>query len=169
MSSLQRFAVCSSVLALVLVTGPFSSREVSAQTLRVGSPEWLERCKRWIDLKGYPVNYIEQKVGKRQPGFALDWKGNVKPDEARAGDVAIIGWHSADGLSGVKVVYIEEVEPPASGSGAFVKVSGFELGTGRRRWSDRECLVDAGFGRVGQIRMPLSEVVRVWRPDLPLE
>ena len=169
MPSLQRFAVCSSILALVLVTGPFSSRDVSAQTLTVGSPEWLERCKRWIDLKGYPGDYIEQKVGKRQPRGA-GWKGNVKPDEARAGDVAIIGWSVPDGRSGVRVVYVEEVEPAAGGSGAFLKVSGFELWTGGPRpWIDQECLVTNTFGRVGHVRIPLSDVVRVWRPDLPLE
>jgi hypothetical protein len=168
MSGLQRFALCSSVLALVLVTGTFSSSDVSAQTPRLSGPEWLERCKRWIERKGYPVDYIEQKVGKRQPGFAPSWKGNVKPDEARAGDVAIISWHTRDGLSGVRAAYIEEVEPPVSGSGAFLKVSGFMQGMGRA-WVDQECLVGEHFGRVVHTRVPLSEVVRVWRPDLPLE
>lgn len=169
MSGFQRSTVCSSLVALVLLIGVVSSTNASAQTvrdLRPGSPEFLERCKSWIERKGFPVDYIEQKTGKRQPGFAVDWKGNVKPDDARAGDVAIIRRTYPDGRTGEAAGYIESVEAPVGGSGAFVTVSAMGRGG---KWVDRECHVSDTFGRVVQERVSLSSVVRVWRPSLPLE
>jgi hypothetical protein len=170
MSGFQRAALCSSLFALVLLIGVVSSTNASAQTvrtLRPGSPEWLERCKHWVERKGYPVDYIEQKTGKRQPGYAVDWKGNIKPDEARVGDVAIISRTYQDGRTVDNAAYIDSVEPSVGGSGAFVTVSAFNQGRGR--WVDQECHVGVNFGRVVQERVPLSSVVRVWRQSLPLE
>jgi hypothetical protein len=170
MSGFQRAALCSSLFALVLLIGVLSSTNASAQTvryLRPGSPEFLERCKSWIERKGYPVDYIEQKTGKRQPGFAVDWKGNVKPDEARVGDVAIISRTRPDGRSIDHVGYIESIDPPQGGPGAFVRYS--SMGQGGTRWVDQECYVGDNFGKVTHEREPLSSVVRVWRQSLPLE
>ena len=47
------------------------------------------RCKQWIEKKGYSLDYIEQRTGKRQPGQPPSWKGNVKPEAVQVGDVVI--------------------------------------------------------------------------------
>jgi hypothetical protein len=104
---------CSFTVALLLLAGVFDSANVSAQPRRFGSPEWIEHCKRWIDQKAYAVDYIEEKTGKRQPSFSVEWKGNVKREEARVSDVAIVLRKMDDGRQVGYVGYIEKIEPAA--------------------------------------------------------
>ena len=160
------FARVASAVALLLGS-LLANTDAAAQTRRPGSAEWLEHCKRWIERKGYPVDYVEQRTGKRQPGFAGSWKGNVRPDEARAGDVAIVSLPRGDGRPEVGAAVIESVEPPAGSSGAFLTISA--MGLMGSAWSDPECFVADTFGRVVGGRIQLSSVTRVWRPSLPLE
>jgi hypothetical protein len=132
MFSFQRSAKCCLLLALVLLAGPLLSTDVAAQVRQLFSPEWVERCKGWIDRKAYPVDYIEKKTGKRQPGFAIDWKGNVKPEDAVVGDVIIVLLRTEDGRPTGYVGYIEKIEPAAKGSGVFLVVS--TVGQHSRSW-----------------------------------
>jgi len=150
-----------------LAAGVLWGTPASAQAPRVNFAEWSERCKQWIERKGYPVDYVEQRLGVRQPGMAGSWKGNVKPEDARAGDVAIVSLPREGGRPEVGAAIIESVEPPAGGSGAFLNISAMGLmGTA---WTDPGCFVADTFGRVVGGRIPLSSVARVWRPGLPLE
>ena len=57
--------------------------------LAQGGNDFATRCKQWLDKKGYSVDYIEHKTGKRQPGLAPRWKGNLALAEVQAGDVVI--------------------------------------------------------------------------------
>ncbi len=158
---------CGGAFAMVAFGAVFVAN-AWGQWLSPDDPNFLERCKSWIERKGYPVDYIEQKAGKRQPGFAPSWKGNVKPEDVRAGDVVIRRSVARDdGSSTVSAGYVESVEPAAGGSGVFVTLSA--MGIGGKTWVDQECWVTDTFGQISQVRVPLSEVVRVWRPSLPLE
>ncbi len=157
----RRFSV---LLAAVLAVWCCNA---SSQTLRPGSPEWLKRCQEWIGKKGYPVDYIEQKTGRRQEGFASAWKGNVLAQELRAGDVAILSLPNPDGRTVMGAAYVEAIEPAANGSEAFVVFSA--MGLMVKQWIDQECFVGDTFGRVVHSRVPVSRVVRGWRLGMPLE
>lgn len=71
-----------------------------------------------------------------------------------------------DGRSTVVAGYVESVEPASGGSGIFLTVSATGIGG---HWVDKECFVTDTFGQVSLMRIPLTAVVRVWRPSLPLE
>lgn len=139
---------------------------VTAQRLQLDSPEWRERCKAWIERKGYPVDHIERKTGKRQPGMAVSWKGNVAPEQVQVGDVAIRTSTLDNGRTIQVAGYVEAVEPAAAGSESFVTLSA--MGVGGKQAVDAECFVTDTFGQEIQMRTPLSAIVRVWRPSLPL-
>jgi hypothetical protein len=162
MGDMHRTALTGCCLLLTLLATP----EIRAQSLKLGSPEWHERCKAWIERKKFPVDYIEQRTGKRQPGLAAQGKGNVKVEDVRAGDVAIVRRGLEDGRRFVIAAYVERVEAPAGGSEGFITIT--TMGSGGQ-WVDQECLVTSNFGVVIQERLPLSAVVHVWRPSLPLE
>lgn len=138
-----------------------------AQRAPIDGPQWRERCKPWIERKGYPVDHIELKTGKRQAGMAATWKGNVKPEQVQVGDVAIRSLTVEDGRTIQVAGYVEAVEPASAGSEIFVTVSAMALGG--RTLVDAECFVTETFGQVSRARVPLSAVLRVWRPSLPLE
>jgi hypothetical protein len=40
--------------------------------------------------KGYSTDYIEQKIGKRQPGLASEWRGNASVSHVQTGDAILI-------------------------------------------------------------------------------
>src|ERR1700752_4828424 len=67
------------VAAAALLVSPVAARAQSAS--------FLADCKRYIDQKGYSTDYIEEKTGKRQPGLAAAWRGNVAVREVQPGDV----------------------------------------------------------------------------------
>lgn len=154
------------VVAIGLAAAGLATGNAQPQ-LPPDSPQFRERCKQWIERKGYPVDYMEQKTGKRQPGFAASWKGNVKPEEVQVGDVVIRSGTTDEGRAFQIAGYVEEVEPAVGGSGIFLTVSA--MGMGGRQWVDKECWVTETFGQVSRTRIPLTAVVRVWRPSLPLE
>lgn len=97
----------------------------------------------------------------------MRWKGNVKPEQLEVGDVVIRSHGVADGRSILVAGYVERVEPASGGSEIFVTVSA--MGMGDKTAVDAECYVTETFGHVSRVRVPLSAVVRVWRPSLPLE
>lgn len=154
-------ALAAATIAVFMAGAP------QAQRLQLDTPQWRERCKQWIERKGYPVDYIEQKTGKRQDGMAVRWKGNVRPDQVQVGDVVIRSQMVEDGRSIQVAGFVEVVEPASGGSEIFVTVSA--MGLGGKTAVDAECYVTETFGQVSRLRVPLSTVVRVWRPSLPLE
>lgn len=137
-----------------------------AQRPLLDPAQWRERCRSWIERKGYPVDYIEQKTGKRQVGMAVNWKGNVKPEDVRAGDVVIRSETTGDGRTIQVAGYVDEVEPATGGSGVFLGLSAMGIGG---KYVDEDCFVTNTFGQVIKLRVPLTRVLRVWRPSLPLE
>ena len=54
-------------------------------------------CARWIEKHGYSTDYIKQKVGKRQPGTAGNWRGNVDVKDVQPGDVVLTWLRKARG------------------------------------------------------------------------
>jgi len=149
-------ASCAAVLLLALSATPSW-----AQTAR---EPFAVRCKQWIDKKGYSLDYIEQRTGKRQEGQPPTWKGNVKPEAVQVGDVVIA--QVAGDVAAQRVAYVEEVSAGTDGLAYAVFVTEWNQG---RQMLDRDCLVTNLFGQTGsKLRVPLNTVLRVWRPSLPL-
>lgn len=144
----------------------FAAGITPAQPVR-DTAQWRERCKTWIERKGYPVDHIQQKTGRRQPGMAASWKGNVPREQVQVGDVAIRSLSVEDGRTLQVAGYVEAVEPASGSSEIFLTLSAMALGG--KTLVDGECFVTESFGQVSQHRVPLSAVLRVWRPSLPLE
>lgn len=120
-------------------------------------------CAQWIAQKGYSADYIKLKVGKRQRGTPMGWRGNVELREVQPGDVAISYLRNKGRY--MRAAYVEEVLREADGSARAVIVSEWNEG----RFTDERCFVTDHFGRLSPARrIALDEVVRLWRPSLPL-
>lgn len=149
-------AACAAAVLVVLSTAP-SWAQPAREPFAV-------RCKQWIEKKGYSLDYIEQKTGKRQEGQPPSWKGNVKPEAVQVGDV-VIAQVSGDAAA-QRVAYVEEVAAGSDGLAYAVFVTEWNQG---RQMLDKDCLVTNLFGQTGsKLRVPLNTVLRVWRPSLPL-
>ena len=148
-----RYLVCS--LAVAGAVGLLSPLAVQAQ-----SAAFIRECQQWIDKKGYSTDYIEQKLGKRQPGMASAWRGNVPVEEVRPGDVALVGIRTRPDSQHVALV--EEVHRGRDGLVTAVRVSEWNWG----RYVDQGCLVTETFGRLAPERkIHLDAIRQVWRPD----
>ncbi len=120
-------------------------------------------CAPWIEKRGYSTDYIEQKVGKRQPGTADGWRGNVAAKDVQPGDV-VLTLIREKGRS-MRASYVEDVRRNADGSPGAVFVSEWNMG----RYIDERCFVTDHFGMLSPPRpITIDAVVRVWRPSLPL-
>ncbi len=119
-------------------------------------------CKEWIDKKGYSTDYIEAKTGKRQPGLAPQWKGNVAADEVQAGDVVFS--YVEGSTTAQRVALVDEVIL-ADGKPAAVIYSEWNYG---KRYNNAKCFVTDKFGLTTGGRLPVPAILRVWRPSLPL-
>jgi len=155
------FHVCSAATCAAVLLLALSATPSWAQTAR---EPFAVRCKQWIDKKGYSLDYIEQRTGKRQEGQPPTWKGNVKPEAVQVGDVVIA--QVAGDVAAQRVAYVEEVSAGTDGLAYAVFVTEWNQG---RQMLDRDCLVTNLFGQTGsKLRVPLNTVLRVWRPSLPL-
>ena len=123
---------------------------------------FAEKCKSWIDKKGYSSDYIESKAGKRQPGLAPQWKGNVDPGDVQVGDVLFT--YVPNSTTAQRVALVDEVETK-DGKAIAVIYSEWNQGT---RFTDRDCLVTDKFGLPTSGRLPVAAILRVWRPSVPL-
>ena len=124
-----------------------------------GAPD----CSQWQARKGYSVDYIQQKTGKRQRGMADSWRGNVEPNEVEPGDVVLTP--ILDKGRRLHPSYVEEVRRNTDGNVAAVIVTEWNLG----KYVDEACLATDHFGRdSGKRPVPIELVVRVWRPSLPV-
>jgi|SRR5450755_1515679 hypothetical protein len=120
-------------------------------------------CALWIEKHGYSTDYIRQKVGKRQPGTADAWRGNVAVKDVQPGDV-VLTLIREKGRS-MRASYVEDVRRNADGSPGAVFVSEWNEG----RYIDERCFVTDHFGLLSPPRpITIPAIVRVWRPSLPL-
>ncbi len=120
-------------------------------------------CADWIARKGYSADYIEQKIGKRQPGVPRYWRGNVDAKDVQPGDV-VITFIQRKGQN-QRLAYVEEVRRNADGSAGAVFVSEWNQG----KYTDERCFVTDHFGRLAESKpIPVDTIDKVWRPSLPL-
>ena len=130
----------------------------AASAVPAGAAETFsaQKCGQWMARKGYSVNYIEQRTGKRQPGFANGWVSNIDRDAVRPGDVAIFAqWHGHTG-------YVEKVERDTNGRPVRILISDWNRPA---KWVDEECIVTEAFGKLNTWWVNASEVTRYWRPN----
>jgi hypothetical protein len=126
------------------------------------STSFLRDCQAWIEKKGYSTDYIEQKVGKRQPGLASAWKGNIAVKDVQPGDVVLVRLNRPGAQH---AAFVEEVRKDPDGAVSSLRLSEWNWG----RATDERCLVSETFGRLAPPRwIDLAAVAQVWRPDLPL-
>ena len=126
---------------------------------------FAEKCKSWIDKKGYSTDYIETKIGKRQPGLAPQWKGNVEPADVQVGDV-VFGYVSGS-TTAQRVALVDEVELK---DGKAIAVIYSEWNQGKR-YTDSDCFVTDKFGLPTSGRSYRNVSHQVWprrRPARPL-
>ncbi|HTN71473.1 MAG TPA: hypothetical protein VMO00_10340 [Methylomirabilota bacterium] len=133
-----------------------------AALLHAQSPTFIKACQNWIDKKGYSTDYIEQKTGKRQPGLASEWRGNVPVEDLRPGDVILIRL-SATGA--MHAALADEVRRNADGTVSEIRLSEWNWG----KMTDQRCLITENFGKLSSTRwINRDAVAYVWRPSLPL-
>jgi hypothetical protein len=127
------------------------SQAAAAQDIR----KFNARCHEWIAKRGYSVNYVEKRVGKRQPGFGRSWVGNIERDAVQPGDVAIfVPW---EGHTAV----VEEVERGPNGKPARLRISDWNR---PGRYLDQACIVTEYFGKLSTWWVDASMATRFWRP-----
>jgi hypothetical protein len=113
------------------------------------------RCHDWIAKRGFSVNYVEQRVGKRQPGFGRTWIGNIDRNAVRPGDVAIfVPWQGHTAV-------VEQVERGADGRPARPRISDWNR---PGRYVDEACIVTENFGKLNTWRVDAAQATRFWRP-----
>jgi hypothetical protein len=121
-------------------------------------------CSSWAEKKGYSVDYIKLKTGKRQRGMADGWRGNVEPKDVQPGDVVMTPIR--DKGRRLHASYVEEVSREGDGKAVAVLVTEWNLGG---KYVDEPCFVTDHFGRdSGRRSVPIEAIVRVWRPSLPV-
>lgn len=135
----------------------------SALSCEVFAQSFAEKCKSWIDKRGYSTDYIESKTGKRQPGMAPQWKSNVEAADVQVGDVLFT--QVPNSPTAQRVAMVDEVIREADGKVSAVIYSEWNQG---KRVTDRDCNVTDSFGLPTSGRLPVAAILRVWRPSLPL-
>ena len=126
--------------------------------------EFNRDCAKWLGQKGYSIDYIQQKVGQRQRGFAQQWQGNVEPKDVQPGDV-VIAYIGNKGQR-MRVAYVEEVRRNADGTAGAVFVTEWNQG----KYTDERCFVTDHFGRLSESKpLTVGTIDKVWRPSLPLK
>ena len=149
----------AAAFTLVVVATAFAAPSTRAQT----AFSFDKDCARWIEQHGYSADYIKMKTGKRQPGTPNGWRSNVGKQDVQPGDVVITLLREKG--QAMRASYVETVTKNPDGSVFGVVVSEWNEG----RYIDERCFVTDHFGRLSPQRpIPLDQVVKVWRPTLPL-
>jgi hypothetical protein len=126
------------------------------------SASFMADCQKWIAQKGYSTDYIELKTGKRQPGLAGSWRGNVPVESVEPGDVALIRLRVPGAMH---ASFVEEIRRNAEGKMSAVRVSEWNWG----KLTDQRCLVTETFGRLAPVRwVDIDTVAHVWRTSRAL-
>lgn len=126
---------------------------------------FAEKCKDYVEKKGYSADYIESKTGKRQPGPAARWKSNIELSDLKVGDVVFAYLRDAGG-NAQRVAMVDEVIAGADGKATAVIISEWNFG---KRFTDKDCFVTDKFGLPTSTREPVAAILRAWRPSLPLQ
>jgi surface antigen len=108
---------------------------------------------------GYCTDYIQQRVGRKPPGDAGTWPGNVALSQIHHGDVAIFSLPLAG-----HVAYVEEVARDKAGHVISVRVSEKNWGRVKADNESRQCVITENFNTVTSRTVPLNHIARVWRP-----
>lgn len=139
--------------ALVLLgAGPAAQAQDNAR--------WMRECSDWVAKKGYSVDYIEQRTGERPSGnMAQNWRSNLEPKEARAGDVVFIYVESPNG-KGQRAEIVEEVLRNEDGSIRGFRTSSMNMG----KMVEPFCNITENFGKVRVRRVEFDRVLRAYRP-----
>jgi hypothetical protein len=146
----------------VLCVAPFASLTFASLACVPADFEFNRDCRQWLNKRGYSVDYILLKTGKRQPGMATKWRSNVAAKEVQFGDVVTSRLRERPAAS--RASYVEEVRRNADGSPSDVRVSEWNMG----RYTDKRCFVTDKFGILTEKWIPVDALVVVWRPSLPL-
>lgn len=126
------------------------------------SESFTRDCQQWIDRKGYSTDYIEQKIGKRQPGLAGAWRGNVSVEDVQTGDVALLRLKQPGAQH---AAFVEEIRRGPDGTVRALRLSEWNWGP----LTFERCLITKTFGQLAPERwIELTAVAQVWRPNLPL-
>jgi hypothetical protein len=122
-------------------------------------PEGFERdCKRWIDQRGYSTDYVERRIGKRQPGPAYAWHGNLAVTDIEPGDVVLTKLNNQGAMH---AAVIEQLRRTADGALLAMRVSEWNWG----KTIDERCLVTDRFGQTSTTRwIPIQDAAQAWRP-----
>ena len=116
-----------------------------------------------MDKKGYSTDYIEQKTGKRQPGLASEWRGNIPVHDVQPGDVVLIALQAAGAMH---AALADDIRRTVDGAVSEIRVSEWNWG----KMTDQRCLITENFGKLSPTRwINLAAVAQVWRPSLPLK
>ena len=127
------------------------------------SPNFIKACQSWIDKKDYSTDYIEQKNGKRQPGLASEWRGNIPVEDVQPGDVILIRLPVAGAMH---AALADEVRRNADGSVSEIRLSEWNWG----KMTDQRCLITENFGKLSPTRwITRDAIAQVWRTSLPLK
>lgn len=103
--------------------------------------------------KGYCVDYIKLKAGKKQSGNAENWYSNISKSKVKAGDVAIFSYGH--------VAYVDSVNKDKKKNVVSVNISEWNYGS---KYTDKYCRVTNMYGKKGKRTLALSSVTRFWRP-----
>jgi hypothetical protein len=134
-----------------------------SDSVHAQSASFIRDCQKWIERKGYSTDYIEQKTGKRQPGLAGSWRGNIPVQNVQPGDVVLVRLRAPGAMH---AALVEEVRKNADGAVSGIRLSEWNGG----QMTDQRCLVTENFGRLSPGRwIDLDAVAQVWRTSLPLQ
>jgi surface antigen len=115
------------------------------------------KCAKYFG-KGYCVDYIKNRVGKKQSGDAATWSGNIDPKSVQPGDVAIFNSPAPYGHVAVveRVIYERNTDRPYQ-----VEISEWNWGA---QWVDKDCAVTNMFAKQSRRMVRVNIVKAFWRP-----
>lgn len=140
--------ILSAVFVLILSTFLFSDSYNEA---------YCQDCSKYLG-KGYCVDYIKQRVGRRPGGNAGTWKPNIEAKKVQSGDVAIFSSPSPYGHVAIveRVIYERNTDKPYQ-----IDISEWNWGA---TMVDRSCAVTNMFGKTGRRTVRVNTVKGYWRP-----
>lgn len=128
-----------------------------------GSAKWMGECAQWVAMKGYSVDYVEQRTGQRPSGnMAQNWRTNLDPKDAGPNDVVFLSTNTPDG-KGQRVEVVDEVIRAGDGSIKAFRTSSMNIG----KMVEPYCHVTENFGKVRRRTVAFDRVLGAWRPGKP--
>ncbi len=111
--------------------------------------------------KGYCVDYIKQKVGKKPSGNAGTWEGNVNVKDIKVGDVAIFSSPTPYGHVAVveSVIYERNTDKPYQ-----IEITEWNWGLPSSNKEEKACAVTQKFNTLPRRTVRVNTVKAFWRP-----